>query len=135
MSDLVFERLRTLVLERLGGVAAGIAHRTDIVPIEQTEDGWLCLLANGHVAHMDSEGADKEPILASGRATALIGNLAVRFPIATWFVPRSTGAIPCPVCAGTGRVPGVPEDLSKRVVCRCGGLGWLPISDECSVRE
>ena len=129
MSDLIFERLRTLVLERAGGAATGIAHRKDIIPIEQTEDGWLCLHANGHVAHVDEHGANDELIGRSVRATALLGNLAVRFPLATWFVPRSTDAIPCPVCGGTGMVPGVPADLSRRLVCQCGGLGWLPVPD------
>src|SRR6478735_9897548 len=127
MSDLIFERLRVLVLESVGSIAGGIGHRSDLIPIEQTEDGWFCLVANGHVAHVDEYGANDESIRSNERATALIGNLAVRFPLATWFVPRAAVAIPCPACVGTGQVIGVPAHL--KVVCQCGGLGWLPVSE------
>jgi hypothetical protein len=39
---------------------------------------------------------------------------------------RPAGAADCPACGGTGvaQVDGVPAD--ERVVCFCGGLGWLP---------
>ena len=133
MSDSVFERLRTLVFERVGPAAEAIAYRSDLVPIEQTEDGWLCLLANGHVAHVSGQGLHEELVRTSRQATALIGNLSRRFPIATWFIPGNKGAIPCPACAGTGRVLGLPADLGNRVVCQCGGLGWLPSSDDGTI--
>lgn len=32
----------------------------------------------------------------------------------------------CPVCMGTGKPPGIPEEIARTVVCKCGGLGWIP---------
>jgi len=125
MTESVFDRLRTLVLARMG-VSHEIVRRMDVVPLEQTVDGWYCLLGDGQVAHVKSDGADDELVSSPERATALIGNLATRFPIATWFVPRSVNAHPCPVCKGTGITPGLPSNLAAQVVCRCGGLGWVP---------
>ena len=42
--------------------------------------------------------------------------------------PRPADAVDCPDCRGTGRIP-FPEGsehLADRVVCYCGGIGWLP---------
>jgi hypothetical protein len=128
MSQSIFERLRELVFEGMGDVAKSIAHRMDVIPIEQTQDGWFCLLRDGQVVHMGPDGASEELVRAQDRATALVGNLAVRFPMATWFVPRANRAATCPTCAGSGKVPGLPADLRSRIVCRCGGLGWVPVS-------
>ncbi len=41
---------------------------------------------------------------------------------------RPAEAVDCPDCRGTGRIP-FPEGsehLADRVVCYCGGIGWLP---------
>lgn len=42
--------------------------------------------------------------------------------------PRPPDAIDCPDCGGTGRMPfpAGSEHLADRVVCSCGGIGWLP---------
>lgn len=32
----------------------------------------------------------------------------------------------CPTCSGTGIVPNVPSEIASKVVCYCGGLGWIP---------
>jgi hypothetical protein len=50
--------------------------------------------------------------------------------------PRPPDALECPVCKGTGRLtfPEGHEHLAERVVCSCGGLGWLPPSSASPVR-
>ena len=42
--------------------------------------------------------------------------------------PRPADAIACSGCGGTGKVrfPPGSEHLSGRIICTCGGLGWLP---------
>lgn len=45
---------------------------------------------------------------------------------------RNSESIICPGCEGTGIVKefALHEMLSKSVRCNCGGVGWLPSSDE-----
>jgi hypothetical protein len=40
---------------------------------------------------------------------------------------RPSDAIDCPDCQGTGRLkfPQKSEHLADKLVCSCGGLGWL----------
>jgi hypothetical protein len=128
MSDILFDQLRSIVLGAIGDTPRTLVQQRDLVPIEQTVDGWFCLARGGEVVHVDDAGAGRESVAPKERVTALLGSLAGRFPLATWFVPRSEGADICPRCHGTGRVPRLPADLSKRIVCRCGGLGWIPTS-------
>jgi hypothetical protein len=42
--------------------------------------------------------------------------------------PRPADAVDCPDCRGTGRFPFKEgsEHLADRVICYCGGIGWLP---------
>jgi hypothetical protein len=49
---------------------------------------------------------------------------------------RPPDAIECPDCKGTGRLtfPAGQEHLAEKVVCSCGGVGWLPASSASSVR-
>jgi len=92
MTQSVFDRLRALVLASMGELGSAIANQRDVVPIKHTQDAWICLLRDGHVAHLDINGANIEFVQARDRATALVGRLAVRFPLATWFVPRADHA-------------------------------------------
>jgi hypothetical protein len=129
MTESIFKRLRELVFQQLEPGVMPLAYRPDAVPIEPTEDGWICLLHDGQVAHIDHEGAKEELVGDRERATALIGNLALRFPIATWFLPRAGRASSCPTCGGTGTVPGIPANFRPSIVCRCGGLGWIAVDE------
>jgi hypothetical protein len=50
--------------------------------------------------------------------------------------PRPPDAVDCTDCKGTGR-PAFPkgyEHLAEKVVCSCGGLGWLPVSSASPAR-
>jgi hypothetical protein len=49
---------------------------------------------------------------------------------------RPPDAIECPDCRGTGRLilPEGHEHLADTLVCKCGGLGWLPASSASPVR-
>jgi hypothetical protein len=117
MTDAIFKYLRANAM-----TATGIATQAEVVPIEQTIDGWFCLLPSGAVVHLSTSFTDAEPVGAA-QELALIGKLSTRFPIATWFLPRGASAHPCPDCGGTGDVPEAPQDID--VVCSCGGIGWI----------
>jgi hypothetical protein len=126
MSDALFGRLRELAWATIGDNADSTIRDSDLVPIEQTQDGWFCLLRGGQVVHVETAGKRREIVEARDRATALVGSLARRFPLATWFVPRAEHVDLCPSCHGSGIAPGVPAPLQAQIVCRCGGLGWVP---------
>ncbi|WP_165227052.1 hypothetical protein [Aquisphaera insulae] len=53
----------------------------------------------------------------------------LKFPALAVLSPRRPAdAIVCESCGGTGRCLGLSADLAARIVCYCGGLGWLPPS-------
>lgn len=126
MTDDVFTTLRQQVLAGLPE-RARFADQAELVPIEGTVDGWYCLHRDGRVVHVDNSGASVEPVTSAELATALIGRLLLRFPIASRFLPHVAEARVCPDCNGTGTVANLPEALRRAVVCRCGGLGWRPV--------
>jgi hypothetical protein len=41
---------------------------------------------------------------------------------------RPPGAFDCPECRGTGKVfaVGMSQNLADKLICSCGGIGWLP---------
>lgn len=50
-----------------------------------------------------------------------------RYPHLSWLEPiRGADCVTCPSCGGTGRPLIHGRPAPERVVCRCGGLGWLP---------
>jgi hypothetical protein len=127
MTDAIFDCLRMLVRPTLGESAALISDQKSLVPIEQTIDGWFCLTCGGEVVHVDAAGGQAEIIYSKILAVAMLGSLARRFPLATWFLPRADRAMPCPRCKGYGTVPNLSEKLRERVLCQCGGIGWIPV--------
>jgi len=45
--------------------------------------------------------------------------------------PKPPDAIACPDCRGTGKLtfPHGSEHLADKLICYCGGIGWLPRSE------
>ncbi len=125
MNDAIFEHLRGIVIGQLGSGRDESRFGSDLVPIEQTSDGWYCLTRGGEIVHLDDESMARERVESNRQATAIIGSLARRVPLATWFVPRSGTAHVCTDCNGTGMPSGAPAVAMIPVVCRCGGLGWV----------
>jgi hypothetical protein len=41
---------------------------------------------------------------------------------------KPVAGVTCPHCGGSGIPSGLPVDLARKVVCFCGGLGWLPVA-------
>ena len=60
---------------------------------------------------------------------------SLRHPDLQSLVPlRPPDAVECPHCRGTGRptLRDGDEHLADRVVCYCGGLGWIPATSATS---
>jgi hypothetical protein len=122
----MFEQLRLLALEVVSANEHELRGRTDLVPIEKVEDGWVCFAQTGEVGLLDANGTFDPRVEFLVTKVALIGSLAQRVPLATWFIPKPRDVAPCPSCHGRGRVRNVPPELARMVRCQCGGLGWIP---------
>jgi hypothetical protein len=88
--------------------------------------GWEILYAidaDGRVVRAEDFAADEvreetDPYVRH----VVLSQAAVRFPELERFRPvREPGDPSCVLCRGTGTRPRMP-----RMICRCGGLGWLP---------
>jgi hypothetical protein len=52
---------------------------------------------------------------------------SLKFPELTVLVPtRPAAAMTCVHCGGEGKLALTKEPGLERIVCHCGGLGWLP---------
>lgn len=122
MND-IFSRLRAQALETISSMA--FPSDPGLAPIEQTVDGWFCLKETGEVVHWNSDSDATELVVDIARKSFLIGKMTSRVPLATWFLPACAAARICGTCDGKGRVPGLPDDLAQKIVCECGGLGWI----------
>jgi hypothetical protein len=90
--------------------------------------GCLGLRPTGEVASFLWE----EPTTLRPETDLRIRNLAyyqvsLKHPELALLVPRRpAGAVTCTYCAGSGRCSGLPAELADKIVCYCGGIGWLP---------
>jgi len=120
MSD-IFERLLALSTSRVPRPE----FRGELIPIEETVDGWYCLERTGAVVHVTSDG-DAEQIAEARTAAALVGKLATVLPLATYFLGRYRNAEVCATCNGSGVIDTLPLELQDTIACECGGIGWRP---------
>ena len=119
----MFDTLRGLVLREFSkNSSARIFNDPTVIPIEQTTEGWYCLLRDRSVIEVFDEGGTR-PVDVEF-AVALLGAASRRFPLATWFIPRVDRAAVCASCGGSGQTS-LPEPIASKVRCRCGGLGWV----------
>jgi hypothetical protein len=127
MTDVMFQLLRNQVLASLSSdVTVALQGQPEWIPLEQTADGWFFLCEDRTVVHVDVRGA--KAMVPIPQATALVGKIALRLPIAMWFLPRAASAEVCTGCDGSGVISSLPVQLRESVACRCGGLGWTVTS-------
>jgi hypothetical protein len=126
----IFECLREEALKSLGeGSSFSTIEGPDVIPLEETLDGWYCLTEMGMVAHVATDGGQREDV-PKPLAVALLGAASRKFRLASWFIPRCDDADVCGSCRGTGFPTGLSEALRNTVTCRCGGLGWVPLVEQ-----
>jgi hypothetical protein len=109
--------------------------RVNALPLFFDWTGFMALRQDGQIVWVpyDDEPGDMEVIgeerlrnLGLFRGTKLHPDL--QFLLST----RPSDAIDCPDCQGTGK-PLLPEGskhLADKVLCSCGGIGWLPQHEE-----
>jgi hypothetical protein len=121
----MFDQVRLLVFRVFPDTEADFADQPDLVPIEGSWAGdgaYICLHRSGEVGLLAAAGRFDPSGTFGVSKTALIGSLARRVALASWFVPKCTNPEVCSFCQGTGKTG---NDQLANVVCNCGGLGWI----------
>jgi hypothetical protein len=102
-----------------------IATRFHVLPLLMDMGGCYAIRPCGEIISFGWDTPDDIRLEADPR----IRNIALyqgskRYPELREFIPsRPEDAIDCPTCKGKGEFPR-PYD---RLVCYCGGVGWLPL--------
>jgi hypothetical protein len=103
--------------------------RERVLPVTWDMAGIYVLHPEGGIGEIDwdhltfAPSENKDPVV---RNRALFQG-ARKFAALAPFVPqRPANAITCPHCDGTGTPQHVPTSARGRLICLCGGVGWLP---------
>jgi hypothetical protein len=105
-----------------------LAGELRLLPATLDMGGCLGLHPSGEVVSFLWD----EPTTLRPEADPRTRNLAyfqasLKYPVLAPLVPRRpTNAVICSHCAGSGKCSGMPAELADKIVCYCGGLGWLP---------
>lgn len=104
-----------------------LARRFQALPLYLDFMGFFGLRRDGSLTFVPWEPPfELQPVDARMRHVALVQG-AARYPELECLRPvRQSDDVVCPSCGGYGR-PGVDgKDISDKIVCECGGSGWLP---------
>jgi hypothetical protein len=117
---------------------AALSQCLVLLPLYLDWTAFIGLAPTGELvlAEYEAPFATKNAEVAeAGRWKAGIRHLAfaagfIRYPHLTWLQPvRTSDAVVCTTCSGTGRPSFGGEPAPENVLCECGGMGWLPPSD------
>jgi hypothetical protein len=111
--------------------AHGAIARVNALPLFFDWTGFMALRLDGQIVWVpyDDEPGEIEVVQVERvRNMGLFQGTRVH-PDLQFLLPQSPpDAIICPDCQGTGKLtfPHGWEQLADRVLCFCGGIGWLP---------
>ena len=105
-----------------------IASKDRALPLLRGMDGYCVLSLTGDVLEYDWRHFEEPvPLSPYGRAYGAIVFGARKYPELQALIPvRAAGDAACRHCEGTGRHPLANETSDERVMCECGGLGFVP---------
>jgi hypothetical protein len=105
-----------------------LAARLKLLPVMLDMGGCYGLMPDGKVASFCWDDPQQVRIEHDERIRNMVlFQASIRYPLLVCLNPkRPASASTCTHCGGTGMVPGLPLHLGRRIVCYCGGLGWLP---------
>ncbi len=105
-----------------------IATKHTALPVFQGLTAYYAFGLTGEVLEFDWRRFDQAmPMFPSGRAYGVLLVGARKFPELCALIPkREPDDYQCESCVGTGEHPLKSETGDKRVICECGGLGFLP---------
>jgi len=115
--------------------AAGSAHA---LPLYLDWTACMALRLDGEVLWIDyDEPYQVQPVEDERERNLGLFQGSRRDPDLGFLTPvRPPDAIECPDCRGTGRLtfPEEHQHLADKIICSCGGLGWLPAPSAGPVR-
>ena len=104
---------------RARGLAPAYADLGGFLAVDRAGDVWCSETPDG----WDAATRVAEPDVRF----AAIGVAVGRHPELARLVPDRRPEDPtCPTCRGRGSPADLPPRLRDRILCQCGGLGWLP---------
>ena len=124
----VFDHLRE---EWLAQHSADDIHRKyveelGILPLLSDMGGFYGLTRDGQVLEFDWDSLEPELVVDPHPLHLALFQGAAAYPaLRTMLPPRPVNARTCVSCDGTGEA-NVPTHLQDKVVCYCGGAGWVP---------
>jgi len=72
--------------------------------------------------------AGVEPVTDPRLRVITLFEASRRYPELSHLMPvRGPEDRTCPGCNGTGVVPNIPPEQRDKIICWCGGLGWVPV--------
>lgn len=111
--------------------AFGAIARLNGLPLYFDWTAFMALLLDGQIVWIsyDNEPGDIEVVQEERVRNMGLFQACKLHPELQFLVPpKPTDAIDCPDCRGMGRLPFPPgsEHVAERLICYCGGIGWLP---------
>jgi hypothetical protein len=111
--------------------ARGRAGRAYALPLCFEWTAFMALRLDGRVVSVPYEDEPGEIEVIEDERLRNLGLFqgTKRHPDLAFLIPRRPAdAVDCPDCGGTGKLtfPSGSEHLSERILCSCGGVGWLP---------
>lgn len=109
-----------------------LARRHSMLPVIADLGGVVGVTTNGEIVSIDWDGAVAVPGLGGVPEHLFRVLAAQRYEQLGSLMPtRRPDSVVCAYCNGRGS----PYPEVSNLVCRCGGLGWLPPGRECSHPE
>jgi hypothetical protein len=112
--------------------AVEIARRHRCLPLFRGRDGYYALSLAGEVVEFRWQHFDEpEPELFDGRAYGCVAVGSLKYDELAQLLPtRQADASLCEHCAGSGQHPLATTYSDPRVICECGGLGFIPTRND-----
>lgn len=125
----IFERLRAHWLSDIPthDIYRRYVEERGVLPLASDMGGLYALTRSGEILEFEWDNINPLRSVHDPRlVNVALFQGAARYPELTSLLPqRPDDALPCGACHGTGKVH-LPEHLQDKVVCYCGGAGWLP---------
>jgi hypothetical protein len=108
--------------------ARRIARDAEILPIMFDGGGFFALMRDGRVQgyrfdDLENPKIEEDPRI---RNTVWFQGTKIYAELEPFVPVPGEDSVTCPHCNGSGVVPNIPPELSDKIVCYCGGLGWIP---------
>lgn len=108
-----------------------LAYRFNVLPLMADWTVLFAIRTSGDVITIthDVEKPVVEPVADERLRNMALKQGSLRFAAIQTLVPqRPDDAFTCESCDGAGTDSTLPAHLRDRIICWCGGLGWIPSS-------